>query len=110
MMDGMDHQVLELEAFGLLTIELLSLIGRRVRADDGSEALWGVLTRAAVAGDADRDSGRAVAVILDDDVERSVIIGERGLVDVEWDVHGDVDALVIRDRKGERRVLFELVP
>jgi hypothetical protein len=108
-MDGMDTEVLELEAFELLTVELLALQQRRVRANDGEGVMWGTITRCAVVGDAERDSGRAAAIVLDEDVERTVIVGERGLVDVAWDYDGDVVALVIRDRKGERRVLFELV-
>ncbi|HEY4098388.1 MAG TPA: hypothetical protein VGM33_22880 [Baekduia sp.] len=105
----MDHEVqvalaqqLEVDTlFTGLLLELQELMGRLVRV----EAMWGLVTNAAVIDGLD---GRMVAVVLDYDVERVVIVGEEQLRDVVWDVGGDADVLYVQLK--QRTVVFEVVP
>jgi len=109
MMGDMDHEVqvglaqqLEVDSlFTGLLLELQELLGRLVRA----EGMWGLVTHAAVIDGLD---GRTVAVVLDCDVERVVIVGEEQLRGVIWDLTGDVDVLYVQLE--QRTVVFEVVP
>jgi hypothetical protein len=56
----------------------------------------------------DSEDGRVAAVVLDGDVERSVIIREDVLGTVTLDLGGDVIELYVN--QCHRSVVFELVP
>jgi hypothetical protein len=101
----LDHMAAALapddEFEGLLVDLQAQVLGQLVRVD----GLWGVVSHVAVVDGCD---GRVAAVVLDEDIERVVIISEDELGHVELDLGGEAIELYVGQRN--RCIVFEVVP